>query len=251
MLHKFITILCSNCGDRFDVPVYCGDRFCPICSVARRIRIRNRLEFLVKNVSRRTGYNFKHLTLTIKNQKNLALMTSDIVKCFRNLRKTRSWKTHVCGGAFVCEITGYSGNWHVHLHVIIQSKYYPFKEILHHWMKLSPGRGVYIQNIPKNQIVRYLTKYLTKSDVPDADHYEMNQALKGMRLFQPFGDWFSINRLYIKPAQHCRKCDKPCFCLYGETFKGEGFFIEKEVEIKPTRQLSQTSDVLELSLKNR
>lgn len=229
MGHKFITILCTTCGHYFDAPVYCGDRFCPVCSVSRRLRVRNRLDFLVKSVQARTSYNFKHLTLTIKNQKNLSVMTDVIMKSFRNLRKTASWKSHVCGGAFVTEVTGNSGDWHVHLHVIIQSTYYDFKEILKLWMRLSPGRGVYIQNIPKDQIVRYLTKYLSKCNVPDCDKDELNQALKGVRLFQPFGTWFALNRKYTPPTPRCQKCEDPCFCVYAEVFEGEQFFIEKDV----------------------
>lgn len=229
MQHKFVTIACLTCGNLFDVPVYCGDRFCPVCSVARRMRVKNRLDFLVKNVDHRVGYGFKHLTLTIKNQKNLSKMTRDIMKCFRSLRQTSSWKKHVCGGAFVVEVTGKSGDWHVHLHIIIQSKYYPFAEILKLWMTLSPGRGVYIQNIPKNQIVRYLTKYLAKSDVPDDDHGELNRALRGTRLFQPFGSWFALNRLYTPPMKRCSKCEDPCFVIYGAEVESQDFFIWKEV----------------------
>jgi len=229
MYHKFTTILCIYCGDYFDVPVYCGDRFCPICSYVRQSRIRNRLNFLVKSVDRRVGYCFKHLTLTIKNQTNLFSMTRTILKSFRKLRATRSWKNHVAGGAFVVEVTGNSDNWHVHLHVIIQSKYYAFAEILKLWSNLSPGRGVYIQNIPKNQIVGYLTKYLSKTSTLDADRSELNKALKGIRLFHAFGSWFALNKKYKPPKPKCKKCGNACFCLYSEVFRSSDFIFEKQV----------------------
>jgi len=229
MTHQFIRIVCANCGHFFDVPVYCGDRFCPICSVARRKRVRDRLNFLVNNVPFVKDYGFKHLTLTIKNQRNLSRMTYVIRNSFRKLRQTDEWKRKVLGGAFVIEVTGCHGSWHVHLHIIIQAKYWKFSEILKLWMRLSPGRGVFIQNIPKAQVIRYLTKYVTKSDVLENDKDELNEALKGTRLFQPFGTWYNINKLYVKPAQTCPNCDKPCFLLYGELFEGEGFLFEKEV----------------------
>jgi len=227
MVHKFIRIVCVSCGRFFDIPVYCGDRFCPICSVARRKRVRDRLNFLIANVPFVKKYGFKHLTLTIRNQSNLFKMTRTITHCFRKLRQTDEWKKKVLGGAFVIEVTGKHGDWHVHLHIIIQAQYFEFTKLLLLWMKLSPGRGVFIQNIPKKQVVRYLTKYITKSEIPDNDHSELNRALKGTRLFQPFGTWYSLNKLYIKPAQTCSNCDKPCFILYGELFEGEGFAFEK------------------------
>lgn len=229
MIHKFISIICCSCGNVFDIPVYCGDRFCSVCSVSRRMRIRARLQFLVKNLKPLPGYNLKHLTLTIKNQQNLALMTAAIMKSFRKLRQTASWKAHVSGGAFVTEITGNSSDWHVHLHIIIQSKYYKWDTLLKLWMRLSAGRGVYIQNIPKTQVVRYLTKYLSKNDVPDADRDTLNDALKGTRLFQPFGSWFSINLLYEPPPKHCKTCKTPCFMLYMEAFDDTFCIFEKEI----------------------
>lgn len=229
MEHKFVRITCETCGHNFCVPLYCGDRFCAVCSVSRNIRIQKRLKFLVSSVERRTGYNFKHLTLTIKNQKNLALMTATIVKCFRELRSTSSWKTHVCGGAYVVEITGDSSNWHVHLHIIIQSIYYPFLEILKLWKVLSPGQGVYIQNIPKDQIVKYLSKYLSKTNISSDNRYELSQALKGSRLFQAFGIWFALTKKFKNPPTTCPGCDEPSFVLYGEIFSNCDSFIWKKV----------------------
>jgi len=229
VLHEFVRIECINCGKSFDVPVYCGDRFCPVCSVTRRLRVRSRLEFLVENVKAGSGYNFKHLTLTIKNQQNLSLMTSSIVKSFRKLRQTRSWKFHVKGGAFVIEITGNSGNWHVHLHVIIESKYYKWAEILALWKKLSSGQGVYIQNIPKREIVRYLTKYISKTDTTPECREDINDALRGTRLFQPFGSWFAINKLYKKPPPQCPECHGTYFMISGEYTDSTDIRFWKEI----------------------
>ena len=96
-------------------------------------------------------------------------------------------------------------------------------------MRLSAGRGVYIQNIPVGQVVRYLTKYLSKNDVPDVDRDTLNDALKGTRLFQPFGSWYSVNLQYKTPPKHCKNCDTPCFILYMEAFDGTFSIFEKEI----------------------
>ncbi|MBA7706750.1 hypothetical protein ES703_115607 [subsurface metagenome] len=216
MQHEFVRIECICCGRFFDVPVYCGDRFCPVCSVTRRNRIRHRLEFLIENIDPPHGYRLKHLTLTIKNQQDLALMVSTLFSCFQKLRQTASWKAHVTGGAFVIEVKGCSGNWHVHIHAIIEAKYYKWAEIHKLWMQISPGRGVYIQNIPKDEVIRYLTKYLSKNDVPDRDRDELNEALKGTRLYQPFGSWYGINLKYVKPPPQCPDCKRSTFMLCGE-----------------------------------
>jgi len=96
-------------------------------------------------------------------------------------------------------------------------------------MKLSPGRGVYIQNIPKREAVRYLTKYLSKSDVPEDDQDELNETLKSIRLFQPFGSWFAINLLYKPPPKQCRNCKTPCFCVFTVVANDPFSTFEKEI----------------------
>lgn len=229
MTHKFIRIICLSCQSVFDVPVYCGDRFCSVCSYVRRMRVQARLQFLVKNLKPLPGYNLKHLTLTIKNQQNLSLMTATIVKSFRKLRQTASWKAHVSGGAYVIDITGSSSDWHVHLHIMIQSKYYKWDTLLKLWMKLSPGRGVYIQDISKQEVIRHMVKYISKSPISDDDRDELNAALKGSRLFQVFGSWYAINLQYKPPPKHCNNCNNPCFCVYSD-FVGDMYPVfEKEI----------------------
>lgn len=184
------------------------------------MRIRDRITFLVDNIQPPSGYRTKHLTLTIKNQSDLSTMTLQILHSFKELRKTNSWKKHVNGGAFVVEVTGEHGNWHVHLHIIIEAKYYKWAELLKLWMKLSPGRGVYIQDIPKGEIILYLTKYISKTATPEDDRDELNEALKGSRLFQPFGSWYAINRLYELPPKHCPDCDHATFIVLSIMTEG-------------------------------
>jgi len=193
------------------------------------MRVQARLQFLTKNLKPLPGYNLKHLTLTIKNQQNLALMTAAIVKSFRKLRQTASWKAHVSGGAYVIDITGNSSGWHVHLHIIIQSKYYKWDTLLKLWMKLSPGRGVYIQDITKQQVIHHMVKYISKKPILDDDRDELNTALKGSRMFQVFGSWYAINLQYKPPPKHCNNCNTPCFCVYGDFFDDVYPVFEKEI----------------------
>ena len=193
------------------------------------MRVQARLQFLTKNLKPLPGYNLKHLTLTIKNQQNLALMTAAIVKSFRKLRQTASWKAHVSGGAYVIDITGNSSGWHVHLHIMIQSKYYKWDTLLKLWMKLSPGRGVYIQDISKQQVIRHMVKYISKKPIAEDDRDELNAALKGSRMFQVFGSWHAINLQYKPPPKHCNNCNTPCFCLYTEVAGDTFATFEKEI----------------------
>lgn len=206
--HEFISVCCTHCGHKIDVPVYCGNRFCPICSPARLSRVRKRMTFLIKNVTPKKGYGIKFLTLTIPNQKDLPTMARFILKAFRRLRQRSYWKNCVLGGLFVLEITGTPGNWHVHIHAAIHSTYMDYGKLLRIWKSVSKGSGVWITRIPESAVVGYLTKYLTKPGTADSLTQETSDALKGFRLFQPFGSFYAINLTYKKPESVCQNCKR-------------------------------------------
>lgn len=135
------------------------------------------------------SYGYKHLTLTIKNQTDLKCMVVTLTKSMRRLRQRKLWKDNVKGGVFVVEITRKNSLWHAHLHVIIEAKYIVWKDLRDAWEAVSGSTGVFIQRIPASQIIRYVTKYVTKTELNAADQRVASDALKGSRLFQPFGSW--------------------------------------------------------------
>lgn len=244
--HAFMKVVCQHCGETIDVPVYCGNRFCPVCSVPRRVRVRNRLEFLVANTELPPHFHFKHLTLTIPNQPDLYEMVRYIVKSFRKLRNRAFWKNYVDGGAFVLEVTGRPNNWHVHIHTIIISRYLDWNKLLKAWIACSKGRGVWLTDIPASAAVGYLTKYLSKPSVPDLVLEYVNWALKGMRLFSPFGCWYALNLTYKKPKSACPVCGQTswlpldlCFGNHIRTYEMDTPLPEPEPERCPlTSELS-------------
>lgn len=221
MFHDFITIFCLECNHTVKVPVYCGNRFCPICSKIRLLRVRHRIEFLLKGISFPPGTRLKHLTLTIPNQPDLPTMLKKLTSSFRKLRHTAWWKNHVIGGCFVLEVTGTEGNWHGHIHSIISAYYLKWETLRNLWIRFSGGRGVWISVIPRNEAIRYLSKYLTKPDLPDATLKLVSGALKGYRLFQPYGSWYGISNMYHRPLAKCSKCGAvKSFELYALYYGG-------------------------------
>lgn len=209
--HDYRTIICTNCGFSRSVPIYCGNRFCDVCGRPRRLRVRRQLNHLISNIPFLLGQDFKHLTLTIRNRQHLDNMVNYLVRSFRRLRQTRYWKSHVSGGAFVIEVTGAPGNWHAHIHAVVKCKWMTWNHLLKHWIRCSGGRGVYIQRIPKTEIIRYLTKYITKSEVSDENLETASISLKSFRLFQTFGTWHAIKLSIPKQPYLCPRCGLHCW----------------------------------------
>lgn len=205
-LHDFRSIQCRSCGLVHYVPIYCGDRFCQVCNKARQIRIRIRLTDLVNKTVLLHNENFRHMILTIKSQDNPASMCRYLHKAFRKFRNSRIFKKNFSGGAFVIELTHSEEGWHAHLHVCIQGKYIDQGELLKAWRNSAGKAGLYIKTIPKQSIIRYLTKYMTKGEITGDAKEEGLTALKGLRLFTCFGSWHDLLPSWTKIPYDCPDC---------------------------------------------
>lgn len=241
--HKYIRICCSNCGYSFDVPVYCGNRFCEVCSVGRHIRQRKKLNAVISKIDLHFQYSFKHLTLTIPNCKEPRKAAISLIKSFRRLRQRSFWRNKVAGGCYVVEVTHTGHDYHVHIHAIIEAQYMPWKVLHRHWQAVSNGRGVWISKIPKIQIVKYLTKYVTKTTLNLHHQQIVSGALKGFRIFSFFGTWH--NRILDIPKYQpiCPHCQSTSFepqC----NFTHESLTHYKEIEPEPSRPPPTTTPSL-------
>lgn len=209
--HEYRRIACTACGHIFDVPVSCGNRFCAICNGPRRRRVVSKLQHIVQNAFVPPGYRWRFVTLSIPRSPDLRLAAETLVGSFRRLRQRRSWAKRVAGGAYVIEVIGTPGNWHAHLHVIVLSSYLPQKQLASEWSKCSPGRIVYIQAIPPSAIISYVTKYVAKTDLHPDYQAAASDALKGFRLFQPFGSLHLVAAACPKVLCSCQKCGNTHF----------------------------------------
>lgn len=208
--HEFITVICDHCGIEKVVPVYCGNRFCQTCASPRQIRVHDRINWLIKHRKKHKGSMLKHLTLTIRNEDDLPSMVRHLVKSFRRLRQRKLFKSLIHGGVFVIELTNKDNGWHAHIHAIVQSDRIEWSELRNMWIKCSGGSsGVYIQNIPPVEAVRYLTKYIAQCDLSIDNQLIATDTLKNYRLFNPFGEWYAINKEYVRPVTLCSACNSP------------------------------------------
>lgn len=105
------------------------------------------------------------------------------------------------------EVTGKEGLWHAHLHILVSATFMKWDTLHKVWKGISGGTGVFIQNIPGAQAINYVTKYVTKSECPEGDQFMVTRALKGTRLFQPFGAWYAVSNRYKDEPCGCPSCN--------------------------------------------
>lgn len=209
--HLYTTIVCGDCGHLLKVPVYCKNRFCPVCAAPRARRIRKRLQWYVSNVKLLPGQRFKHLVLTVRNSGDLSAAVDHLVKSFRRLRQSVWFKRHVSGGAYVIEITGREGNYHPHIHCLIASYFTPFAILKSHWEKCSGSWGVHISEKPARSVANYLTDYITKLPDDVVDSVPMNEALRSRRLYSVFGTWHAMHCPKFRMTYPCPTCGAGCW----------------------------------------
>lgn len=208
--HGWRTLYCSKCGHRITVQVDCGRRFCTVCSRRRSRRIRNRLQLLFTKTEKIPKAGFKLVTLSKANCEELDAGIKDLIASFRRLRQRSLWKTYVLGGAFVIEIKGRPGNWHPHIHAIVYAYYIPWERLRSAWMRCSGGHAVWINAVSTDKAIGYVTKYITKCDVPAALLDDVGESLRRFRLFTRFGIWHNIvlpKLIFEYPCQSCGRSD--------------------------------------------
>lgn len=205
--HRWRTFYCRFCGNDIRAFIDCGHRFCPKCSRRRARRIRNRLSFLLAKNEKIPKAGIKLLTLSKANCQQLEPGIKDLVSSFRRLRQRALWKHYVLGGAFVIEIKGRPGNWHPHIHAIIYSYYIPWARLRASWRQCSGGTAVWINAVTNDRATKYVTKYITKADVPAALLDDVSTALRRFRLFTRFGSWHNIVLPKMKYETPCTRCN--------------------------------------------
>lgn len=150
------------------------------------------------------------LTLSVKNCSDLDSGIRHLISSFRRLRQRALWKRYCYGGAYVIEIKGGPGNWHPHIHAIIYSCYIPWASLRSAWFDVSGGTAVWISDISDDRAKLYVTKYLTKFDIPAAQLDLVSASLRRYRLFNRFGEWHNIlipKHVYDTPCKQCGQLD--------------------------------------------
>lgn len=175
----------------------CRDRLCVPCQSARRARLIEAILVAIVDAPARTSF----LTFTLKHNHNpLKDQIDRLYTSFRTLRRRPIWKSAVTGGALFLEVKlGKDGLWHPHLHVICQSEFIDQKSLSMAWYAVTGDSFIVdIQRIKDpSRRASYVTKYATKPAdssvvrVPDRLD-EFVCAIKGRRLYQPFGDWRAL-----------------------------------------------------------
>lgn len=168
----------------------CHDRFCPACGSERSRTIANN----VVNVLRNKPHRF--ITLTVRHTtESLEELMTKLEESFKKVRRSRTWRTSVNGGAAFVEIKKVNG-WHPHLHVIVQGNWMDHKELSKAWLKATGDSSIVDIRFVKDSlktahyVAKYASKPLDQSVILNPKNLtEAITTLRGRKLITTFGTW--------------------------------------------------------------
>lgn len=181
---------------------FCKCRTCAPCAAARsRLISSNLIDFLGDRTTR-------FLTLTIKHHNApLPQLLTRIWRSFKLLRTEAGWKENVDGYAAFLEVkwSERSKWWHVHLHVLLEGKWWDAREISRLWHACTGDSFIIDIQAKGTNASRayYASKYASKpfdpAGIPSFERLtEAVQCLHRRKLWQVGGTWKSL-RLLAKP----------------------------------------------------
>lgn len=140
----------------------CRDRLCPLCAAARSRQVSDRVMTAIRSAD-----SLRFLTLTrAHTDAPLKDQLDALYASYRDLRRTVEWKRHVVGGIATIEIerNEKTGQWHPHLHVLIDGNYWPHASIKATWKAVTgDSEIVWIKQVPsRRKIANYVAKYASK-----------------------------------------------------------------------------------------
>lgn len=169
----------------------CRDRLCPRCSFYRSKRLAHDIH---ERIAHLDSLRFLTLTLAADNRP-LHDRLDRLYQAWRNLRRRPDWKARVRGGVATLEVThnAETGNWNVHLHVVVDGEYFPQDLLSSIWKDVTgDSEIVYIKAVfNRRDTGKYISKYVAKLScvVGWAGTWirEFALALSGRRLVMTFG----------------------------------------------------------------
>jgi hypothetical protein len=178
-------------GDVKVVANACRLRWCPVCSEAKRMRIKTAVSAWVKTIKRP-----KFFTVTLKHSDTpLAAQIDRLYKAFRLFRKHKTLTDKCRGGIWFFQIkrSKKTGQWHPHLHIILDADYINQVTLQDDWL-ITTGDS-YVVDIraikDPGKVTDYVSRYCAKpcnlSDYKTDDQDEIANILHGKRLCGRFG----------------------------------------------------------------
>lgn len=177
----------------------CRLRWCSLCSDARRGYITHQ----VANWIQKTKYP-KFLTVTLKHSNApLAHQVDCLYSFFRKFRRAKFVRESAIGGIWFFQIkrSKKSGQWHPHIHCVVEGAYMPQRKLSRLWNQITNGSKVVdirpVRDVMKGaaEVARYASTPADLETTSPTDYVELFKSLHGRR---SCGTWGTAKKVSLR-----------------------------------------------------
>jgi hypothetical protein len=185
---------------------------CPVCRKKRNKRNQKRISDFMRAMEAdlKSYESLKFLTLTMKKDgMTFGEAREKILRDFKRLRRTKSWKKKVA--YFIATMEVVEGN--VHLHIALSGRFWEQDEISDSWFKITGNSMIVdirkIDSIEK--ATQELCKYMAKDTEPEVvdDLAEFRDSNKNLRYMISGRRPPSLDTIAISEQSVCKECHHP------------------------------------------
>ena len=219
--HEKFYLMCGICGDGHEATYQCSNKWCPRCNWRIAMMRRELLEKMTRGMSM-----MRHVVLTQRNFEHLT--REKIMQSRKNLFDLRRQKFFgkVSGGCASLEFTNENHGWHMHWHLLLQTKWIDAKELSIAWGKLVGQEFaiVKVMDVDDKSYLAEICKYVVEGSElakwPGARILEFIIALRGTRCFTTFGKFRDIQKFARQLVSEEKPPLKFCSCGCNELIFG-------------------------------
>lgn len=224
--------MCRGCRKTSVFWNRCDINWCPICTEKLARERRESVEWWTKQIRQP-----KHVVLTARNtntfDRGTVLRMKDAFTKLRRRKFARNWQ----GGFYSLEVTNESRGWHLHMHILVDSRWIDASELARQWADCIGDTIaiVKVKDARENHYLKEVTKYAVKGNdlagwsTPDI--ISLIEAFEGVRTFGVFGSLYGKRTEWKEFLEEVRanrvKCD--CGCTLWKLFSESEWQWETEI----------------------
>ena len=169
----------------------CRLRWCPMCSKAKAAYISDVVTDWIHDIK-----SPKFLTLTLKHSDSpLEHQVTSLYKFFKKWRERRDVRKILHGAIWFFQVvrSPKSDQWHPHLHMVVDSGWFPRDLISDTWLAVTGNSKIVNIKVIRDEkkvaayVARYCSRPCNLENLSDGDRIEIVLAMHGRRLCGSFG----------------------------------------------------------------
>lgn len=205
--------MCEACQRVRVLKYRCSLKWCPCCNWRVSLKRKELMERMTQGI-----YDCKHIVLTQRNFTEK--LREKIVQSRKNLLSLRRQRIFgvVTGGCASLEFTNEKKGWHLHWHLLVQSKFISEQKLSLAWGALVEQEYAIVKVITVDELsyLKEVCKYVVMGSElakwSPGQILEFVLALRGTRCFSTFGKFRELQK-FARALLECEKIEaEPCQC---------------------------------------